>query len=93
MYRVLYQLVNALVPAGRNGDERNTKHFRHSRNINKSAAGANLIHHIERHHHRNAKLHDLQRQVKVALQIGCVHNIDNAVRAFVDQKITRDDLF
>ena len=90
--RVFDQLVNALVFGGRN------RHHRHAQQIlqlvdhHGAAVGAHLVHHIQRQHHRDAQLHQLHGQIEVALDIGRIYDIYNAVRVGVQQKVAGDDL-
>ena len=51
-----------------------------------------LVHHVERDDDRHADLHELQRQVEVALDVGGVHDVDDTIRLFLDEKIPGDDL-
>ena len=49
---------------------------------------AHHVHHVDGHHHRDAKLGKLRGQVKVALQVGTVDDVQNGIRALVDQVVT-----
>ena len=57
-----------------------------------AAVRTDLVHHIQRQHHRNAQLHHLHGQVEVSLNVGRVYNIDDAVRLVVQQKAAGYDL-
>ena len=39
-----------------------------------------LVHHVQRQHHGHLQLQQLQGQVEVPLDVGGVHNVDDAVR-------------
>ena len=60
--------------------------------VDGAAVGVHLVHHVQCQHHRHAQLEQLQRQVQVALDVRGVHDVDDAVRLLVDDKIARDDL-
>ena len=51
------------------------------------------IHHVHCHDHRYAKLQNLGGEIKVSLNIGAVHNIDNGIRPFMNQIIPCHHLF
>ena len=45
------------------------------------------VHHVDGHHHGNAKLYQLRRQVEVALQVGAVDDVQDRVGPLIDQVI------
>lgn len=47
-----------------------------------------LVHHIERKHHRYAKLHKLHCKIKVTLDIRSINYIYDTAEIIVQQKIT-----
>ena len=51
------------------------------------------VHHVERHHHGHLDLHELRGEIKIALKVGRVHDVDDEVRLFVQDVVARDDLF
>ena len=53
---------------------------------------ADQIHHVDGNDHRDAQLQQLGGEVKVALDVGAVDDIQNSVRAVIDQILTGDDL-
>ena len=73
------EFLNAFISGGRNRNDRNSKGRFQFINLNRSAVGVDLVHHIQRQNHRNIKLNELQRQVHIAFNIGRVHNVDNAL--------------
>ncbi len=54
---------------------------------------AHDVHHVDGNHHRNAQLGQLCRQVKIALQVRTVDDIEDSIRRFIQQILTRDNLF
>ena len=46
---------------------------------------AHKVNHIHRHHNRQAQLDKLRGEVKVSLDIGAVHNVDDGIRLLVHQ--------
>ena len=89
---VVYQLVHALVLGGRDGDDRDAQHGFHLVDAHRAAVAAHLVHHVQRQHHGNIQLHQLHGQVEVALDVGGVHDIDDAGGLFADDELPGDDL-
>ena len=89
---VLYKLVNTLVLGSRNRNNRDSEHCLHSIYVHRAAVAGHFIHHIEGDNHRNAYFKKLHGQVKVALDIGRIHDIDDAVRLFVEDEVAGDKL-
>ena len=54
---------------------------------------ADNIHHVDRDDHRDAQLGQLRCQVQVAFQIRAVDDVQNRVRALLDQVVSCDDFF
>ena len=92
MKSVVNEFPNAFVFGGRNRDDRDPEKRLHAVDVNLTAVAPHLVHHIEREYHRNVEFHELHGQIKVALDIGRVHDIDNALRLFIEDKGTRNDL-
>ena len=89
---VVYQLVHALVLGGGDGDDRDAQHGFHLVDAHRAAVAAHLVHHVQRQHHGDVQLHQLHRQVKVALDVGGVHDIDDAGGLFADDELSGNDL-
>ena len=51
------------------------------------------VRHIQRHDQRNIHFHELRREIEISFEVGRVHDIDDAIRPFVEDEISRDDLF
>ena len=60
--------------------------------VDRTAIVAHLVHHVQRQHHGDAKLHELHRQAEIALDIGRIHNVDDSIRLIVQKKVTGHDL-
>ena len=89
---VVDQLVNAFIFGGGNGDHRHAQQGFHLVDIHRAAVGGHLVHHIQCHHHGHVHLQQLHGQVQVALNVGGIHDIDNALRLFLQHEIAGDDL-
>ena len=87
------QLVDPFVFDGGDRHDRHAQLLRQASELDGAAVGAELIHHIKRHDHGNIQLDKLHTQIEIALDICSVHDIDDAVRVLVEQKIPRDDFF
>ena len=86
MNAVLNELVNALVLRRRNGHHRNAQSSLQRIDLNGSAVVPDLVHHIQRQHHGDTQFNELNGQVEVALNIGGVQYVDNAVRMLLQQE-------
>ena len=87
------QFLNPLIFCRRNRHYRNAKNFFQFIYPDRTAVCPDFIHHIERQHHRNPKLHKLHGKIKIPLHIGSVNNIDDSVRVRIHQKISCYNLF
>ncbi len=56
------------------------------------AAFFHQVHHVQRHHHRDAQLQKLGGEVEVALQVGAVHHVDDGAWTLLGEVIPGDDL-
>ena len=92
LHGVLDELVDALVLGRRDGDDRDAQGLLQVVHMHRVAVGPHLVHHVQRQHHGDAQLDELQGQVEVALDVGGVHDVDDAVRLVVHQKIPGHDL-
>ena len=92
MQGVFHKLVDALVLGGRNGDDGNAKLALELIDKHRAAVGTHFVHHVEGKHHGDAELHELHGEIHVALDVGGIHDVDDAVGARVKQEIARDDL-
>jgi len=60
--------------------------------IDGATVGAHLIHHVEGQYHGDPQLQKLQSKVEITLDIGGIHNIDDAIRLLIQDEIPGDDL-
>ena len=90
--RLVHEFGHALPFRRRDRHDGDAQCLAHLLHIDSAAVGAHLVHHVQRQHHRHTQLKQLQRQVQVALDIRGVHDVDDAVRLLIDDKIARDDL-
>ena len=90
--RLIEQFAHALALGGGDGDDGDAERRAHFLHVDRAAVGAHLVHHVERQHHRHAKLEELEREVEVALDVGRIHDVDDAVGLFIQDKVARDDL-
>ena len=80
---VVDQLVNALVGGRRDRDDRDAHHLFHLVDSDTAPVAAHLVHHVDRQDHGNADLHQLHGQIQVPLDVGGVHDVDDALGAFL----------
>ena len=90
--RVLDQLVDALVFRGGDGNHGYAQLLLQLVYVHSVAVGAHFIHHVQRDDHGKVQLDELHGQVKVSLDVGGVHDVDDTIRLFLDEKIPGDDL-
>ena len=82
-----HQLIQVAVFQGRNDYDGYPQGLRQLFGVEGSPLFFHRVGHIQRDHHRDIGLQQLGRQVKVPLQIGGVHHIQNEVRLPAEQKI------
>ena len=92
MKGVVYQLIHALILGGGNGNDRNAQHGLHLVDAHRAAVAAHLVHHVQRQHHGDVQLHELHGQVEVALDVGGIHDVDDAGGLFADDELPGNDL-
>ena len=83
MERMPNDFVNALVLARRYRNYRYPEPLLHLVNTHRATAAAHLIHHIQRKHHRNVQLHQLERKIQISLDIGRINDIYYSARLFI----------
>ena len=90
--RLIHQLAHALTLCGRDRYDRDAERGAHLLHVDGTAVGTHFIHHVQRQHHRYPQLKQLKCQVQIPLNVGGIHNVDDAVRLLVEDKVTGDDL-
>ena len=89
---VVHQLVHALVLGSRDGNDRDAQQRLHLVDAHRAAVAPDLVHHVQRQHHGGVQLHQLHGQIQVALNVGGVHDVDDAGGLFADDELPGDDL-
>ena len=89
---VIHQLRHALVLRGGNRHHRHAQLSLHGVDVDASAVGRDLVHHVQGHHHGHSHLQKLHGQIQVPLDVGGVHDVDDAVGLFVQDEVPGDDL-
>ena len=77
MNSMTYELIDTLVLHSADRNDRDAQQLFHLVDADGTAVTLHFIHHIEGQNHRDAQLHELHRQVEVALDIGSIHDIDD----------------
>ena len=88
---VAHHLIYALVLHGADGDDGNAENLLHPVDADGSAVASHFVHHIESQHHGDAKLHELHGEVEVALDVGGIDDVDDAVGMVFQDEATADD--
>ena len=88
----LNKILDSLILCRADRDDRDSKFLRHLFVVDCSSVAAYLVHHIECKHHWNVHLKKLQGQIQISLYVCRIHNIDNSVGFFFENKIPCDDL-
>ena len=86
------QLFQPLTRLGGDGHHRDAQLFGQPIHVDFVPSFLHLIHKIQCQHHRPLQLQQLYGEIQVSLQIGGIHNINDAVRTFPNDKITGHDL-
>ena len=89
---MIHQLADTLVAGSANGNNGHAQQALEQVDVHGAAVGGYLVHHVERDDHRTVKLHELQCQVQVALDVGGVNDVDDGVRTLVEDELTAHDL-
>ena len=89
---VLHELGDALLARRGDGDHGDAERRLQAVHAHRAAVGRELVHHVEGEHHRPVELHELEREVEVALDVGGVHDVDDRVRAVLEDEATAHHL-
>ena len=79
----LNQLVHTLILDGADGQDRDTQLLGHFFDVDGTAVIADLVHHVKRQHHGDMQVDELQGEVQISLDVGGVHDVDDAVRLLI----------
>ena len=74
-------------------NHRHAQRLGQGRRLDGAALLAHDVHHVQRNHDRNAKLHELGGQIQVAFQVGRVDDVENRVGLLGDQIVAADHFF
>ena len=88
---VVDELIDALIFGGGNGDYGNAQNVLQLIDADGAAVGPDLIHHVQRQHHGDLQLHELHGQIQVPLDVGGIHNVDDAAGMVLHQKVPGDN--
>ena len=80
---MLDQLADALGLCGRDGHHGYAELPLQQVDIDGAAVCRDLVHHVEGYDHGTVKLHELEREVEVSLDIGCIDDVYHRVWARV----------
>ena len=86
----LEQRLEALPLLGGNGHHRRAEEARKGRAVRLDAAPLQLVHQVEGDDHGALQLHQLQRKVEVALDVGGVDDVQNHVRRVLGDEVAGD---
>ena len=89
---VVDQFINAFIGRRRDRNDGDPQHLFHLVDPDTAAVPAHLIHHVESQYHGNADLHQLHRQIQIALNVRGVHDVNDSPGMFPENKLPRDNL-
>ena len=89
--RPVHQLLDTRAAQRRNGDDGDTDLAFERGGVDLVARLLHRVHHVEGDDHGNVDLHELRGEIEIALQIGRVDDVDDAVGALIQYVIARDD--
>ena len=90
---VVDKLVDPFALGGHDRHHWETEKGFHLVDADRAAVGEHFIHHVEREHHRAVELHELHREVEVALDVRRVDDVDDRLRRLLQDEFARDDFF
>ena len=83
------QLFDALPATADRRQHRDSEQLAELYIIQRVSTGFQLIVHVQCNHHAHVHVNQLGGEIKIAFQIGRVHNIDNDIRRFIDDVPTK----
>ena len=89
---VLDELGDALLARRGDGHHGDAERGLQTVHAHRAAVGRELVHHVEGEDHGPVQLHELERQVEVALDVGGVHDVDDRVRVVLEDEAAGDHL-
>ena len=91
--RLIHQLLDARALKRGNGDDGQSDLLLQKLGVDDVARLFHRVHHVERDDDGDVDLHELGGQIEVALEVGCIDDVDDARRLFIEDEVARDDLF
>ncbi len=91
-HRLVDQLRHALAFGGGDGHHGDAQLGAEPLHVDGAAVGPDLVHHVQGQHHGHPQLQQLEGQIQVPLDVGGVHDVDDAVGLSVEDEIPGDDL-
>ena len=88
---VFYDFVDAFVLHCRDGDYGDSQLCLHTVDAYGASVVLDLVHHVEGKYHWYSQLHELHGEVQVALDVGCVDDVDNGGGLFLKDEAAADD--
>ena len=89
--RLFCQMFDTLAAQRRYLDDGHVEPARKLVGLDLHTAFLDDVHLVERDDHRDPELHELRRQIQVALQIGRVDDVDDGVGVAARKEVSRDD--
>ena len=88
MHNCVHQDIQSFFLSGTDRNDRDTKHLRKTVKVNLHSPLFHDIHHIQCHDHRFSQFDQLERQIKIPLQCGCIHHIDYHIHVITVNVLT-----
>ena len=90
--RVTHDFFHALARGGADGHHGYAEHPFHAVDVHRAPVTGELVHHVERDHGGNPHLEALHGEVEVALDVGGVHDVDDAEGMLVEHELAAHQL-
>ena len=90
MDRMTHQFFYTLILRGGNRNHRRSEECFHCVYVDHAAVLIHFIHHVESDYNRDVHFQQLHGQIQIPLNIGRVHDIDDRLRLFIQDKVSRD---
>ena len=93
LYNLVKKIIYSLSCSADSGNNRHSKEIAKLLYIQFVSLSCQLIVHIQSHDHTKVHIYELSGQVKISLQIGCVHDIDDYIRSVFHEILPHIQLF
>ena len=90
-YLATCRLVDALVFHCRDGHHRQAQLSLHGVDAYRAPVVAHLVHHVQCQHHGHIELHELHGEIQVALDVGGIDDVDDALGVGFQDELARHD--